>query len=57
MVRINRPAVIANGCIKASALNGLNITRVTGPAYTSEVVQVKKQLKVSLVRLEVMHHR
>ena len=54
MLRVDGPAVIAYCNIEAAFFNRLDIAGVAGPANGLQVVQVKKQIKVALVRGDVV---
>ena len=55
MLRIDGPAVIADGCVISSGLNRLDVAGVACPTDCLQIVIVEKQIQVTFVRLDVVN--
>lgn len=56
MVGVDRPTICAYRNIKAPIFNDLNNSAVMHPADALQVVDVKEQIRVAFVGLEVVNH-
>ena len=56
MLWIDRPSIVSNCAVITQRLCALNVTAVASPTYRLQIIQIKEQLKVTLVRFKVVHH-
>ena len=56
MLRVNGPAVCADGCVKSSDFDRLDVAAVACPANCLQIIIIEKQVQVTFMRIDVVNY-